>query len=67
MHKWITCEFGSDVLAIDANSVIAIRKNTDALTLNFWLNGANKDFLMQYESIDELNKSYDKFLALVKK
>lgn len=62
MRKWITCDFGDNVLTIDAKSVIAIRKNTDALTLNFWLNGANKDFLMQYESIDELNKSYDEFL-----
>lgn len=66
MRKWITCDFGDDVLAIDAKSVIAIRKDTDALTLDFWLNGANKDFLVQYESIDKLNKSYNDFFALVK-
>lgn len=67
MSKWITCFFDECELLIDAKSIIAISKNTEKLTLDIWLKGANKDFLINYQSIEELNKSYDELFTIVKK
>ena len=67
MNKWITCKFDDNELLIDAESVIAMYKDIEKLTLDIWLKGANKDFLINYQSIEELNKSYDELFTIVKK
>lgn len=66
MSKWITCNLDDNELLIDAKSVMAIYKNIEELTLEIWLKGA-KGFLINYQSIEELNKSYNDLLEIVKK
>lgn len=67
MNKWITCKFDDNELLIDAECVIAMYKDIEKLTLDIWLKGANKDFLINYHSIEELNKSYNELFTIVKK
>lgn len=66
MNKWVTCKFDDNELLIDAESIMAMYKDIENLTLEIWLKGA-KGFLINYQSIEELNKSYDELFTIVKK
>lgn len=67
MNKWITCKFDDNELLIDAESVIAMYKDIDKMILDIYLKGANKNFSINYQSVEELNKSYDELFTILKK